>query len=108
MSLIRHDAHSQATQATHFDDADLLLERLARSPRDRAQVLQRLLGEQACRQLGLVPLPEGFKLSVVIPVYNERQWLRDLVGRVPLEVGARDLEERLAVKLGEVLLDSSS
>jgi glycosyltransferase involved in cell wall biosynthesis len=32
--------------------------------------------------LGLYPVPDGFKLSVVIPVYNERQWVRELVRRV--------------------------
>jgi glycosyltransferase involved in cell wall biosynthesis len=44
--------------------------------------LQRLLGEGVCRQLGIYPVPEGFKVSVVIPVYNERQWIRELVRRV--------------------------
>jgi glycosyltransferase involved in cell wall biosynthesis len=43
---------------------------------------RRLLGEHACRQLSIYPLPEGFKLSVVIPVYNERQWVSELVRRV--------------------------
>jgi glycosyltransferase involved in cell wall biosynthesis len=41
-----------------------------------------LLGEAACRHLGIYPLPEGFKLSVVIPVYNEEQWVGELVRRV--------------------------
>ena len=52
------------------------------SQAERVAFLQRLLGEHACRQLGIYPLPKGFKLSVVIPVYNERQWLRELVRRV--------------------------
>jgi glycosyltransferase involved in cell wall biosynthesis len=43
---------------------------------------QQLLGEPACRHLGIYPLPEGFKLSVVIPVYNEKQWVGELVRRV--------------------------
>jgi glycosyltransferase involved in cell wall biosynthesis len=64
------------------DDLDRLLDRLADSPRERLHFLRRLLGEQACRQLGLCPLPEGFKLSVVIPVYNEEQWVGELVRRV--------------------------
>jgi glycosyltransferase involved in cell wall biosynthesis len=41
-----------------------------------------LLGEGACRQLGIYPVPTGFKLSVVIPVYNEERWVAELVGRV--------------------------
>ncbi len=53
------------------DDADL-----------RSAVLHQLLGEGACRQLGIYPFPQGFKLSVVIPVYNEERWLGGLVRRV--------------------------
>src|SRR5689334_4356228 len=49
---------------------------------DRVHLLERLLGEPACRQLGIIPLPEGFNLSVVIPVYNERAWIAELVSRV--------------------------
>jgi glycosyltransferase involved in cell wall biosynthesis len=56
--------------------------RLSDSPSERAHVLRRLLGEAACRQLGIYPVPSGFQLSVVIPVYNERDWIRELVRRV--------------------------
>lgn len=59
-----------------------LLEQMARDPNARAQVLQQLLGEAACRQIGIYPIPPGFKLSVVIPVYNEERWLAELVRRV--------------------------
>src|SRR3954454_14049454 len=48
----------------------------------RVKLLQRLIGEAACRQLGIYPIPDGFKLSVVIPVYNEEQWIRELLRRV--------------------------
>jgi glycosyltransferase involved in cell wall biosynthesis len=48
----------------------------------RVELLQELLGSAACRQVGIFPIPPGFKLSVVIPVYNEERWLRDLIGRV--------------------------
>jgi glycosyltransferase involved in cell wall biosynthesis len=67
------------TDPASLDD---LLERLAASPRERYEVLKRLVGEAACRQLGLAPVPDGFKLSVVIPVYNEERWIRELVRRV--------------------------
>jgi glycosyltransferase involved in cell wall biosynthesis len=63
-------------------DLDHLIDSLLISPEKRTRVLQRLLGESACRQLGIYPIPEGFKLSVVIPVYNERQWIREIVRRV--------------------------
>ena len=58
------------------------VDKLAASPAERVHLLQKLLGTSACRQLGIYPLPEGFKLSVVIPVYNEKLWVRQLVERV--------------------------
>jgi glycosyltransferase involved in cell wall biosynthesis len=61
---------------------DSLLRQVAESPALRVKFLQRLLGPATCRQLGIYPIPEGFKLSVVIPVYNERPWVRELVRRV--------------------------
>jgi glycosyltransferase involved in cell wall biosynthesis len=71
--------HSANLTDSGLDD---IIQRLEASPNDRAVVLQRLLGEPACRQLGIYPIPEDFKLSVVIPVYNERQWVRELLRRV--------------------------
>ncbi|MSQ95370.1 MAG: glycosyltransferase family 2 protein [Gemmataceae bacterium] len=59
-----------------------LAQQLAAYPDNRDLLLRHLLGEQACRQLGIYPIPEGFKVSVVIPVYNEKQWVRELVQRV--------------------------
>jgi glycosyltransferase involved in cell wall biosynthesis len=70
--------HSAATES----GLDELVQRLGASPHDRVALLQRLLGEPACKQLGIYPIPDDFKLSVVIPVYNERQWVRELVRRV--------------------------
>jgi glycosyltransferase involved in cell wall biosynthesis len=32
--------------------------------------------------MGIYPVPKGFKLSVVIPVYNEERWIRELLRRV--------------------------
>ena len=46
------------------------------------EVLHRQLGAAGCRQLGFYVLPEDFLLSVVIPVYNEEEMLRELVARV--------------------------
>jgi glycosyltransferase involved in cell wall biosynthesis len=67
-----------------FDEQDVesIIARLMSASGERTQVLQRLLGEGPCRQLGIYPIPKDFKLSVVIPVYNERQWIRELVRRV--------------------------
>ncbi len=49
---------------------------------ERLRHARQLLGEGACRQLGLCPVPVGFKLSVVIPVYNERPTVARLIERV--------------------------
>jgi glycosyltransferase involved in cell wall biosynthesis len=49
---------------------------------DRVQLVRRLLGEGPCRQLGICPIPPGFLLSVVIPVYNEEKYIRVVVERV--------------------------
>jgi glycosyltransferase involved in cell wall biosynthesis len=49
---------------------------------DRLEILQRMLGEELCRRLGLFRLPAGFRLSVVIPVYNEVRTLANVVARV--------------------------
>jgi glycosyltransferase involved in cell wall biosynthesis len=54
----------------------------AESAEERFALLHRLLGEGACRQLGIYPLPTGFKLSVVMPVYNEARWISEIVRRV--------------------------
>src|SRR3954453_7125292 len=62
-----------------------LIKELPASLQARVPLLQKLLGEAACRQVGIYPIPEGFKLSVVIPVYNEERWL-DEIGRRVREV----------------------
>lgn len=75
---------------------------------DRIELLQRLLGPEMCRRLGIYRIPEGFKLSVVIPVYNEVRTMDAVIARVraaeiPCEMvivddGSRDgTRDRLAV-----------
>ena len=44
--------------------------------------LHGILGDAACRQLGIYTIPDNFLLSVVIPVYNERNTLMQLLDRV--------------------------
>ncbi|QVL34305.1 glycosyltransferase family 2 protein [Telmatocola sphagniphila] len=63
-------------------DMQLLSEQLAKDQTRRYAFLQKLLGEGPCRQVGIYPIPEGFKLSVVIPIYNEVQWVREIFRRV--------------------------
>jgi glycosyltransferase involved in cell wall biosynthesis len=70
------------SEANGAGPEEALLRRLQGASEERLRFLQRLLGEAACRQLGLYPIPAGFKLSVVIPVYNEERWVREVVRRV--------------------------
>ncbi|MEM7093282.1 MAG: glycosyltransferase family 2 protein [Actinomycetota bacterium] len=69
------------------------------------------IGDEACRRLGIFALPDGFLLSVVVPVYNEAATIDDVVERLhatglPLEIvivddGSTDgTSDRLA-SLGE-------
>src|SRR5205809_5919752 len=69
-------------QRSGLTDANEVLARIARSPRRRVRLLKKLLGKSDCRRLGIFTIPKGFKLSVVIPVYNEKTWLREVVRRV--------------------------
>jgi glycosyltransferase involved in cell wall biosynthesis len=64
----------------HADDRPALCE--PETPTERLALLHRLLGEPACRQIGIYPIPPSFRLSVVIPVYNEERWLGEVVRRV--------------------------
>src|SRR5712671_4458354 len=72
--------HTNGTDV--METADHLIRQAAIEADERAPVLRQLLGEPACRQLGIYPIPAGFKLSVVIPVYNEERWVREVVRRV--------------------------
>ncbi len=75
-----HARHSQGNgyPATVED----LLGHAMTDPNERFRQLHALLGEAACRQLGIIAVPATFKLSVVIPVYNEKIWIREIVRRV--------------------------
>lgn len=48
----------------------------------RLSDLERLLGVETCRALGWFPLPAGFRLSVVIPVFNEAKTIESVIERV--------------------------
>jgi len=57
----------------------------------RVELLHRLLGEDVCRHLGIYRLPEGCRLSVIIPVFNEAATVEKVIDRVrrtglPLEL----------------------
>jgi glycosyltransferase involved in cell wall biosynthesis len=48
----------------------------------RREWLIEVLGESTCRKLGLFPVPETLTLSVVIPVYDERATIHEILRRV--------------------------
>jgi glycosyltransferase involved in cell wall biosynthesis len=48
----------------------------------RLELLEQLLGPETCRELGFYRLPEGFLLSVVIPVFNEAATIEAVIERV--------------------------
>src|SRR6478609_2060210 len=76
------DPSPMPTDGGPASDFDSQLVAAARDPKRRIEALHALLGEAACRQIGVYPIPDGFKLSVVIPVYNEERWIREIVRRV--------------------------
>jgi len=51
-------------------------------PPETIDFLERLLGPSVCRRLGIYRLPENFLLSVVIPVFNERNTIDEIIHRV--------------------------
>jgi len=50
----------------------------------RIEKLAEMIGLNNCRAIGLYKIPENFKLSVVIPVYNEKRWITEVLRRVRL------------------------
>src|SRR5262245_45157259 len=44
--------------------------------------MRQILGQNVCRRLGIIEVPPGLKLSVVVPVYNERNTLREILQRI--------------------------
>ena len=43
---------------------------------------ENLLGKSRCRELGIYKMPEGLRISVVVPVYNEKDTLAEIVRRI--------------------------
>jgi glycosyltransferase involved in cell wall biosynthesis len=73
------------TPALDTADAEIHLNQLQTSR------LGQVLTDDVCRRLGIFPLPADFRLSVVIPVYNEVNTVIDVIERVrrtqlPLEI----------------------
>lgn len=83
--------NAPSTRPPELDELRAVVERLVASAagtsalggdEERIALLERLLGPSVCRRLGIYRLPPGFLLSVVVPVYNERATLAEVVARV--------------------------
>jgi glycosyltransferase involved in cell wall biosynthesis len=86
---------------------------------EHTEELIRLLGEAVCRKLGIYRIPEDFVLSVVIPVYNERDTIRKILDRVravplPMQIilvddcssdGTREVLDRLKAEDPSLVVD---
>lgn len=57
-------------------------ELVGESGRSEVDILVGLLGDETCERLGIFEIPEGFLLSVVVPVYNEAETVREVIRRV--------------------------
>ncbi len=44
--------------------------------------LQGMIGENVCRDLGIYTLPEGLRISVVVPIFNEKGTVEEIVRRI--------------------------
>jgi glycosyltransferase involved in cell wall biosynthesis len=77
-----YSAHESPTVPR--DDAEAALPPLPNlaNDRERREWLIENLGEAFCRKVGVYRIPEGFVLSVVIPVYNERNTIHEILRRV--------------------------
>ena len=112
MTAMPHYPFGRTSPNASSDSSDFeeQVTRLAEDPEKARRVLQKLLGEAAARKLGIYAYPANFKLSVVIPVYNERTWIREVMRRVqatgvPMEIilvddcstdGTRDILKEFA------------
>jgi len=73
------DSHERAT--SHDQQLELLPE-APPGEHERLDWLIRVLGEPVCNRLGLYKIPDDLVLSVVIPVYNEKSTIHEIVRRV--------------------------
>ncbi len=48
----------------------------------QTELLEQVIGEEACRRIGCLRLSESFLLSVVVPVFNEAQTIERVIERV--------------------------
>jgi glycosyltransferase involved in cell wall biosynthesis len=78
--------HPSSPQSLPVSDAAAIANQAAiptfADEHERRQWLIETLGESFCRKLGIYRIPEDFVLSVVIPVYNEKKTIHEIIRRV--------------------------
>jgi glycosyltransferase involved in cell wall biosynthesis len=82
VSFEKREVSSDTPEGVDSKPAKCWVARLA--PEDVAafEHIARLLGESALRQLSIYQLPADFKLSIAMPVYNEKQTIHEILRRV--------------------------
>ena len=70
-----HASNSNQPQDDFVDSSRLWTQQYVRE-------MQSLLGASICRRLGIYELPDGFVLSVIVPVYNESETVEGVVQRL--------------------------
>jgi len=91
MESVDQDGSSREADGTQSND-------LQRLRSDEIHRLQQMLTADVCRRLGIFELPPGFKLTVVIPVFNEVNTVVQVIERV----------RRTALPLEIILVDDGS
>src|SRR5260370_36520106 len=81
MELRPTTTSSQAPLVSHHEARPVSIPTFS-GDADRRDWLIETLGEPFCRKLGLYRIPEDLTLSVVIPVYNEKATIREILRRV--------------------------
>lgn len=88
----REAARAAASHQVFDDDTSLHLSNV------QAHRLDQVLTDDVCRRLGIFVIPKDFRLTVVIPVYNEVATVLDVIERV----------RRTALPLEIILVDDGS
>lgn len=75
------------TQSHCNDDDDVATDTDVDDPRlrwtnDYVDGMHALLGKDVCRRLAIYSLPEGYCLSVIVPIFNENRTIEDVITRL--------------------------
>lgn len=76
------DSHPQFPPPLASLDEERNVSAPSTDDRERREWLFRMLGENFCRKLGVYRVPNDLVLSVVIPIYNERNTIREILRQV--------------------------